>query len=248
MLQSSNPTANVAVEVLDGLLEAVALDEPHGVIGPPAAVGAQAVDRDDARVLQSACDFGLDDESPAADGIVGVLLDDLLERHLAVQLGIQGHENLAQPAACVRPQDAEPLAVAGGRAQGQTGGALGVVITVALGGGRRTGTAKPAFSRQPGRAKNLNQIAAKSLGSPTWRQRCLSSPRDGGHLADHNPKRRARHVGEGWFCNACPSVPSFLSFRPERTSIGGEAGRNGWQRLADVFSLGYHHPGKVTRR
>ena len=43
----------VAVEVLDGLLERVALDEPHGVIGASAAVGAQAVDRHDARVLQS---------------------------------------------------------------------------------------------------------------------------------------------------------------------------------------------------
>ena len=56
------------------------------------------------------------DEPLAADRVVGVLLEDLLERHLAVQLGIERHEDLAQPAAGVRPQDAEPLAVAGGRA------------------------------------------------------------------------------------------------------------------------------------
>jgi DNA-directed RNA polymerase specialized sigma24 family protein len=35
----------------------------------------------------------------------GVLLQDLLERHLAVQLGIHGHEHLAQPAAPERGDD-----------------------------------------------------------------------------------------------------------------------------------------------
>ena len=39
----------VGVEALDRLLEAVAADEPHGVVRPAVAVGAQAVDRDDAR-------------------------------------------------------------------------------------------------------------------------------------------------------------------------------------------------------
>ena len=66
--------------------------------------------------------------------VVGVLLQDLLERHLAVQLGIHGHEHLAQPAARVRPQVKEPLAIAGSRAQGQRGGAVGVVVIVSLGG------------------------------------------------------------------------------------------------------------------
>ena len=36
-----------AVEAVDGLLERVAADEPHGVIGAAVAVGAQAVDRHD---------------------------------------------------------------------------------------------------------------------------------------------------------------------------------------------------------
>ena len=65
--------AFVGVEALDGLLEAVALDEPHGVIGAAVGVGAQAVDRHDARVLQSAGDLGLGDEPLAADRVVGVL-------------------------------------------------------------------------------------------------------------------------------------------------------------------------------
>ena len=67
-------------------------------------------------MLQSPGDLGLGDEPLAADRVVGVLLEDLLQRHLAVQLGIEGHEHLAQPAARVRPQHAEPLAIAGGRA------------------------------------------------------------------------------------------------------------------------------------
>ena len=82
------------MEVLDRLLEALSLDEPHGVVGPSAAVGSHAIDRDDARVLQCAGDLGLGDEPLAADGVVGMLFEDLLERHLAVQLGIEGDEHL----------------------------------------------------------------------------------------------------------------------------------------------------------
>ena len=103
----------VGVEVLDRLLEAVALDEPHGVVRAAAAVGAQAVDRHDAGVLQPAGDLGLQHEPLAADRVVGVLLEDLLERHLAVQLGVERHEHLAQPAPRMRPEQAEPLAIAG---------------------------------------------------------------------------------------------------------------------------------------
>ena len=99
------------MEVLDGLLEAVATDEPHGVIRPAVAVGPQAVDRHDAGMLQPAGDLGLDEEPLAAGRVVGVMVEDLLERHLAVQLTVQRHEDRAQAAAGMRPQDAEPLAV-----------------------------------------------------------------------------------------------------------------------------------------
>ncbi len=68
----------VAVELLDRLLQAVALDEPHGVVRPAAAVGAQAVDRHDPGVLEPAGDLGLEHESLAAHRVVGVLLEDLL--------------------------------------------------------------------------------------------------------------------------------------------------------------------------
>ncbi len=105
-----------SVERLDRLLEAVALDEPHGVVRASAGGGAHTVNRYDPGVLQSSGDLGLGDEPLAAERVVGVLLEDLLERHLAVQLDIQRHEHLAQPAPRVRPQQAEPLAIAGGRA------------------------------------------------------------------------------------------------------------------------------------
>ena len=104
----------VGVEAGDGVLEAVAADEPHRVVGPAVAVAAQAVDRDDPRVLEAAGDLGLEDEPGAAGGVVGVVVEDLLERDLAVQLGVERDEDRAQPAAGVGPQDAEPLAVAGG--------------------------------------------------------------------------------------------------------------------------------------
>ena len=118
----------VGVEALDGLLEAVALDEPHGVVGPAVAVGAQAVDRDDPRVLQPAGDLGLEQEPLAAGRVVGVVVEDLLERHLAVQLGVEGHEHGPQAAPGVRPEHAEPLAVAGGRADGVGCRAVGIAV------------------------------------------------------------------------------------------------------------------------
>jgi hypothetical protein len=42
--------------------------------------------------------------------------------------------NTSPSAQRARPQDAEPLAIAGGRAQGQRGGAVGIVVIVSLGG------------------------------------------------------------------------------------------------------------------
>ncbi len=42
-----------AVESLDRFLERIALDEPHGVVRTAVGISAQAVDGDDARVLQA---------------------------------------------------------------------------------------------------------------------------------------------------------------------------------------------------
>ena len=85
-------------------------------------------------VLEPAGHLGLQHEPLAAHRVVGVLLEDLLQRHLAVQLAVQRHEHLAQPAPRVRPEQAEPLAIAGRPADRQSAGAVGVVIIVGLGG------------------------------------------------------------------------------------------------------------------
>ena len=55
------------VKAVDGLLQAVASDEAHGVEGASVGVGAQAVDRHDARMLQAAGDLRLAEEA----GLVG---------------------------------------------------------------------------------------------------------------------------------------------------------------------------------
>jgi hypothetical protein len=68
----------------------------------------------------------------AAARVVRVLVEDLLKGNLTVQLSIQGHKDGSQSAASMRAEDTEPLAVAGNRAYGVTGGALGVGLGVVL--------------------------------------------------------------------------------------------------------------------
>jgi hypothetical protein len=116
----------IGVEVLDGHFEAVALDEPHRVIGTAAGIGAQPVNRDNSGVLQPAGDLGFHEEPLPAGRVVGVLVEDLLESDLAVQFLIQRHEHRPEPAAGVRPEDAEPQAVAGRRADGVGGREVGI--------------------------------------------------------------------------------------------------------------------------
>jgi hypothetical protein len=138
--QRKPPLAGVApglvrlVEALDGVVEGVALDEAHGVVGPAVGVRPQAVNRDDAGVLQAAGDLGLQQETRPAARVVGVRGLDLLEGHLAVQLLVVGHEDLPQAAPGVRPQHAE----AGSRrrrvAQRRQASRIGVVLGLPCGG------------------------------------------------------------------------------------------------------------------
>ncbi len=109
------------MEAFDGLLEALAADEPHGVVRPAVLAGAQAVDRDDARMLQPAGDLGLPQEPSPADGVVGVVGLDLLEGDLAVQLRVQRHEDRADPAPGMMPDELEPAPVRRRLAQGEAG-------------------------------------------------------------------------------------------------------------------------------
>ena len=99
------------MEPLDRLLEAVALDEPHRIVRAAVAVRSEAINRDNARVLEPAGDLGFDEEPLAAGRVVGVLVEDLLESDLAVQFAIQRHEHRTQSAPGVRPENTEPLAI-----------------------------------------------------------------------------------------------------------------------------------------
>ena len=87
--QSQRPRAGVAldgfvlVKALDGLLEAFPPNEPHRVERAAVGVGAQAVDRHDARMLQPAGDLGFQQEPLAACRVVGMVVEDLFERDLA---------------------------------------------------------------------------------------------------------------------------------------------------------------------
>ena len=56
-------------------------------------MGPQAVDRYDAGMLEAAGDFGLEQEAMATDGVVGVLVEDLLQGHFPVQLDVLSDEN-----------------------------------------------------------------------------------------------------------------------------------------------------------
>ena len=77
-------------------------------------------------MLEAAGDLGLEDKPTATDGVVRVCVDDLLERHLAVQLGVESHEDRPQAAAGVGPQNPEPLAFGGHGADGVARGVVGI--------------------------------------------------------------------------------------------------------------------------
>jgi hypothetical protein len=79
-------------------------------------------------MLQATGDLRLQNEPLAAGWIVGVGVEDLLQRHLAVQLGVQRDEDGPQAALGMGPQHPEPLAVAGGRAHRVGGGTVRVSL------------------------------------------------------------------------------------------------------------------------
>jgi hypothetical protein len=97
------PTLGV-VEAPDRGVEGFALDEAHGVAGPAVLVADQAVGGDDSRVFQPGGDGGLAQEAAADAGVCGVAFLDALEGHLALELLVVGHQDLAQPAPGVKAQ------------------------------------------------------------------------------------------------------------------------------------------------
>ena len=110
--------SGVGMEPLEGVGQAVAADEPHRVERPASGVVAEAVDRDDAGMLQAAGDLGFEHEPGAAARVVGVPFLDFFERDLAVQFAITRHEDLAEPSLGVRT---EPLVTSDSREIGGRG-------------------------------------------------------------------------------------------------------------------------------
>ena len=106
----------------------------------------------------------------AAGGVVGVTVEDLLERHLAIQLGVERDEHGSQSAPGMRSKHAEPLAVAGSRADGIGCRAFGVISVV----GRAVRRAGGVERRVDLRAANPSQALSRRLAG-----------RDGGHAFLH---------------------------------------------------------------
>ena len=77
-------------------------------------------------MFEAAGDLGLEQKPGSTGWIVGVAIEDLLERHLAIQLGIECHEHRPQAPLGVWPQHAEPLAFRGRCADGMAAGTLAI--------------------------------------------------------------------------------------------------------------------------
>ena len=103
----SRPGCSAAWKASIGVLEGLAADEPHGVAGRAGGVGPQGVDRHDTGMLEPSGDLGLLEEPAQALGVAGAAGLEELERHLAVELGVSGQEDLAQGAGGVEAEFAE---------------------------------------------------------------------------------------------------------------------------------------------
>ena len=176
-------------------------------------------------MLQPAGDLGLEQEPLAADRVVGVLVEDLLERDLAVQLGVERDEDGAQAAPGVRPQDAEPLAVGGGgadrrvtvRSRSPPASGRRPVASVASErfdlGDRRAGQA--LARRAPGRLTAARLFST----SPPCFLRCRATMASNNGAVDRRRGRRGRR-------GARPAVGPCRGSRPGRRRRAGP-GRSG---------------------
>src|SRR5262249_18096180 len=93
------------VKLLDGFLEALPANEADPLIRPAVVVPSEPVPRHKAGMLEPAGDFGFENEAPPAAGVVSALGLDLLQRYLAVKLGVLRHVDFAESAMRVGAQD-----------------------------------------------------------------------------------------------------------------------------------------------
>src|SRR5438874_2679955 len=95
------------VKLANGLLQAVAADKTHGVVGPAIGIFSEAIDGHDSGMFEAAGNLRFEHEARAAVGVVVAVEFNLLESYLAIQLEVFGDEDLAQAPRGMRPQDAE---------------------------------------------------------------------------------------------------------------------------------------------
>ena len=153
------------VETADRVLEAVALDEAHGIVGPAVGIRAQPVDRHDPGMLQPAGDLRLQEKARTALRVVGVLALNLLQRHLAVQLLILGDKHFTQAASGMRPQDAITQSRACGLGGRRRSGRVRVIGRP--GGGNTTGLGLVPGRRQGGAVRQTGlDLGVRDLLQP----------------------------------------------------------------------------------
>ena len=98
------------MESSDRLLQRLTPNESHGVIRTSVLIDAHAVDRNDTGVFEAAGDLGLEQKPSSTGLIVGVAIEDLLERHLTIEFRIECDEHRPKATPRMRTQHAESLA------------------------------------------------------------------------------------------------------------------------------------------
>ena len=117
----SNPN-NRDVNFTDDMLEAVSND----LCIDTSRVFTMGFSFGGAISYKLACVRSLDEEAVSADRVVGILVEELLQGHLAVELVVEGDEHGPESPACMRPHHAESLAVGGRRADAEAGSRVGI--------------------------------------------------------------------------------------------------------------------------
>ena len=119
----------------DRLLERLTGDQPHDMEQPPILMLADVVDRRDVGMLERRPGPDLLEERRPVPSVVGPLVGELLEEHLAPELEVAADEHLPHPPVAVRPH--EPVARAPGGVAVERDQVAGIGCRRAGGDGRR---------------------------------------------------------------------------------------------------------------
>jgi hypothetical protein len=82
------------VEICDCMLQAVAADEPHGVIGSAVVVLPESINGNNAGMLKPSCDLGFLPKAVSSFDVPRESLLDLFNYNLTIQLIVPGDKHL----------------------------------------------------------------------------------------------------------------------------------------------------------